>query len=188
MKNTLSLANNCLIAMPSLDGSYFEKAVIYLLEHDEHGAFGLIINKPTDASIDDVLLQINPDYDGNSYPESVYLGGPVDTHRGFVLHRPSNTDTWEQQATLNEEVAITTSADILSAMSNEHGVGEYQIILGYSGWSEGQLEEELAENAWLAVKVPLEQLLKVPAKRRIEVALKPLGIHYNQLSSTSGKA
>lgn len=188
MAKTVSLANSCLIAMPSQAGSYFEKAAIYLLEHDENGAFGLVINKPTDANVDDVLLQINADYSGNSYPEPVYLGGPVDTHRGFVLHRPSNTDTWEQQITLNEHIAITTSADILEAMSKEYSVGEYHIILGYSGWSAGQLEEEIANNIWLVVDTPLEALLQTPHHLRIDAALKPLGIYYNQLAHSSGHA
>lgn len=176
----------CLVAMPGLEGSFFEKTVIYMLDHNEEGAFGLIINKIMDITIDEVLEQINPAYHANLHPDFIYAGGPVDGHRGFVLHQPADTIKWEHQANVNAELAITNSADILEALANGENVMEYMIILGYSGWSPGQLEQEIADNSWINVNIPVKTLLDLPVEKRLDAALQTLGIQYTQLTQTAG--
>lgn len=188
MTDSPFLTHQCLVAMPNLEGSYFEQALIYILEHNDEGAFGLAINKPIDVKVDEILGQLNPDYKASIYPEPVHIGGPVDNHRGFVLHRPGTTGSWEQQVNIDDKLAITSSADILQAMAAEQDVGEYLLVLGYSGWSAGQLEQEMARNSWLAVPVPIVELLKTPTAQRLNMALNQLGIHYAQLSGEAGHA
>lgn len=178
----------CLVAMPCLENSYFEKSVIYLLDHNENGAFGLVINKPMDIAVDEILRQINEDYHSHFHPEPAYAGGPVDGHRGFVLHQPMASGIWQQQATVNHHLAITSSADILHAMSKNENVQEYMIVLGYSGWSAGQLEQEIADNSWLTINIPIADLLRIPAEQRLDAALQTLGIKYAQLGKTAGHA
>lgn len=176
-----------LIAMPSLSCSVFSKSLIYMLEHNREGAIGLIINHPVNITTDDLLLQINPEYNGSSHPQHVYTGGPVDAYRGFVLHQPGK-QTWQNQTTLTPNFAITLSADILEAMSQGEDVQEYMIVLGYSGWAPDQLEQELADNAWLTVATDPVEIFNLQPEQRLYAAARKLGIDYEQLSGDAGHA
>lgn len=176
-----------LIAMPGLNCSVFSGALIYILEHNKDGAIGLIINQTIDTTTDDLLHQINPDYSGNQHLQPIFSGGPVESQRGFVLHRPS-AQLWENQTSLTADFAITVSADILQAMSKGVDIQEYMIVLGYSGWASEQLEQELADNAWLTVATNPVNILNLKPEQRLNAAARELGINYEQLSGDAGHA
>ncbi len=176
-----------LIAMPSLNCSVFSGSLIYILEHNEDGAIGLIVNQPLDITANSLLQQINPDYTDNKHAQHIFCGGPVETQRGFVLHHPGE-HTWENQTTLAPDFAITISADILDAMSKGEDIEEFMIILGYSGWAPGQLEQELVENAWLTVSTNPTDILNLKPEDRLNAAARELGISYEQLSGDAGHA
>ena len=133
-------------------------------------------------------MQLSEGYDQALHPEPIYIGGPVENQRGFVMHRPATTNAWEQQLNLNPDLAITTSADILQAMAHGEDVGEYQVVLGYSGWAAGQLEQEMADNSWINVDIPVTRLLALPSEERLQAALDALGIQYSQLGNDAGHA
>jgi putative transcriptional regulator len=175
----------CLVAMPCLEESFFEKTVIYILEHNEEGAFGLIMNKTIDVTVDDILVQFSADYIDHIHPHKLFTGGPVDNQRGFVLHH-RNEKSWEQQILLENNLAITSSADILQALTQGQDIGDYMMILGYSGWGPEQLEQEIAGNSWLNVNMPMELLLSTPVDRRLDATLNHLGIKYSQLTQHAG--
>eukprot|EP01030_Chromulinospumella_sphaerica_P005998 gene5998-biopygen5229 len=143
-----SLSGQLLIAMPNMLDPSFAGSVVYLCEHSTKGAMGLVINRPTDLAIEGLLEKINVNVQGflpTHFP--VMVGGPVASERGFVLHtEPLN---WSSSLKVNDEISLTTSRDILEAVARGQAPGKWLITLGYAGWGEGQLEEELAQNAWL---------------------------------------
>ena len=181
------LQGQLLIAMPGLTDPLFNGSLVYILEHSDEGAVGLIINKPLDMKVDDVLLQIDENYAGQNYRQAVLKGGPVSDNRGFVLHTLAD-DRWQHQVKLADELFLSTSADILEALAKGVAIGEFQLALGYSGWSAGQLEEELASNSWLNVEMDKNILFTLPIEQRLEAAANKLGINYNLLCATGGSA
>lgn len=183
----VSLRDHFLIAMPSLVDSYFSQSVVYIVEHSPDGAMGLIINQPSGLNLSDVLEQLRPEdtaIHGHKY--SVYNGGPVDTGRGFVLH--SAEQSYQETVPLNG-LMLTTSRDALFAIADQQQAPQKHLIaLGFSGWSAGQLEQEIMQNSWLTVAA-CEQVLfdtAVTEKRAQAAAL--LGINLNQLSTEIGTA
>jgi len=144
-----NLTGHFLIAMPSLNDSFFNQAVTYICEHDKTGSFGLIINQQTDIHLKQVIkemkIESGTDYDKE---QSIFIGGPVDQGRGFILHRP--TGNWSSSLLVNDNVALTTSKDILQAIANNQGPEDCIVALGYAGWAAGQLEQEMADNTWLS--------------------------------------
>lgn len=182
---SISLQGQFLIAMPSLEGSFFEGALIYLIEHNSDGAFGLIVNQQLAISVGEVLKQLNTNYDENLDSTPVINGGPVDPERGFILHRPSS-NAWQGQLLLPDGISLTNSNDILESKAHGEDIGDYVIALGYSGWSAGQLEEEMGDNVWLNVSAPSDAILSLPISDRLNECLKTLGINYQQLSSQAG--
>ena len=182
------IAGQFLVAMPSLAHSFFDHALIYMLDHNEEGAMGLIINQPMDISVDNVLVQLNKNYNAQLYPQPVLCGGPVESYRGFVLHRSNNNQQWQGAMPLPEGIYVTASADILDALIEGRDIGDFLIVLGYSGWAPGQLEQELADNAWLTVKACPDIMFNTDTSRRLEAVTRTLGISYSQLSDTSGHA
>lgn len=176
-----------LIAMPGLNCSVFSGSLIYMLEHNDEGAIGLIVNHPIAITTNDLLRQIDSNYTENRHPQHIFAGGPVATQRGFVLHHPGQ-HTWQNQTTLTDDFAVTVSADILEAMAKGDDVEEYMIVLGYSGWSPQQLEQELADNAWLTVAATPSYILSLQPEQRLNAAAKVLGIDYQQLTGDAGHA
>ena len=176
-----------LIAMPGLSDTLFSGSLIYILEHSDEGAVGLIINKALEISLDEVLLQVDETYTDTAKEQTVLQGGPVSNNRGFVLHTTQGQG-WQHQVTLMEGLYLTTSADILEALAKGVDIGEFQLALGYSGWSPGQLEEELAANNWINVSVDKDILFNTPMEKRLEAAAGKLGITYSLLSATGGSA
>lgn len=186
--SALSLANQFLIAMPSMDDGYFQRSVTYVCEHDSDGAMGLVVNKQTDMSVKRLLSEIDIELPSDSTMEEsmVLSGGPVQNDRGFVLHKGNRT--WSSSLELEEGIMVTTSKDILENLGKKSGPDEFVVTLGYAGWSAGQLEEEIANNSWLTVKADPAVIFNTPVEKRWEVAVQMLGIDISQLTSFAGHA
>ncbi|MES2071900.1 MAG: YqgE/AlgH family protein [Pseudomonadota bacterium] len=187
----LNLANHFLIAMPSMLDPIFGGSVIYLCEHNQRGAMGLVINKPTDMTISglfdriDLKLEIIP----NSHPmreQPVMFGGPVQDDRGFVLHAPVGKFSSSLQVT--DDIAFTTSRDVLEAVAAGEGPDRVLVSVGYAGWSAGQLEQEILANGWLTVAADASILFDLPIEERFLAAIKLLGIDPMMLASVAGHA
>ncbi|MCG6966318.1 MAG: YqgE/AlgH family protein [Chromatiaceae bacterium] len=187
MNQTASLKNQLLIAMPNLQDPNFARTVTYICEHGDHGAMGIVLNRPTDLRLVDVLrhMQIEGGL-GEAGEQIVYLGGPVEEERGFVLH--TRTEPWGSTLAVNADISITTSRDILEAMARGDGPAQALVALGYAGWGAGQLERELQENAWLSGPADQSILFELPAEQRWEAAARLLGIDVNLLSGEAGHA
>ncbi len=192
----INLTHHFLIAMPGLEDESFARSVVYLCEHSERGALGLIINKPTDITLkglfDKVDLSLRRE---DLTKEPVFQGGPVQTERGFVLHEPMLMDKGETDEsayastmTIPGGLEMTTSKDVLEALSTGAGPRRVLITLGYSSWGEGQLESELAENAWLTVAADLSVIFDTPVPERYDRALSLLGLRAWMLSPEAGHA
>jgi len=184
----LSLQNHYLIAMPALADFNFSHAVVYICAHNDEGAMGIVINRPLmDLKLGEVLSQLNIESDKSELVNlPVYLGGPVQPERGFIIHRPN--DSWQSTLVMSDEVGVTSSQDILFAMVEGQGPEEFLVTLGYAGWEPGQLEEELSSNLWLTAPADPSILFDTPVERRWEKAAASLGVDINKLSSDSGHA
>ena len=181
------LSNHFLIAMPSLKDPNFSRTVTYICEHNADGAMGIIINRPMDFRLDEVLEHMGVDSDNAEVnDELVYAGGPVQRERGFVLHRPAGR--WDSSLNISAEVAVTTSRDVLEAMALGSGPEEYLVALGYAGWGEGQLEQEMIDNAWLAGPMTPELMFHTPAEQRWSSAAALLGVDIRMMSNQVGHA
>jgi len=187
----LNLANHFLIAMPSMLDPIFGGAVVYLCEHNASGALGVIINKPTDMTIDVLLdridlqlgIQINQDANAN---KPVMFGGPVQVERGFVLHAPPGAFSSMMQ--VSEDVALTTSKEVLEAVAAGNGPRQILVALGCAGWGAGQLEQEIVRNGWLTVKADPAVIFDTPIETRFAAAIKLLGIDPMMLAGDAGHA
>lgn len=182
-----SLANHLLIAMPSLHDPNFERSVIYVCEHHEHGSVGLIVNRPMQYPLSIVFeqLQIEPiRVEQNGLP--LLFGGPVQPERGFVIHK--QTGGWRSSLFLQDEVTVTTSNDIIRAIAQDIGPKDVLVTLGYSSWEENQLEREVMDNTWLVCPYKSEILYEVPFEKRWDYAGSTLGIKMSQLVSSAGHA
>tara|TARA_Y100001968_G_scaffold333651_1_gene397993 strand:- start:7086 stop:7649 length:564 start_codon:yes stop_codon:yes gene_type:complete len=187
MTHNTSLSNHFLIAMPSLHNSGFEHSLIYICEHHIEGAVGLMINRPLSISLNTVFEQMNiTQFSAKRAHDPVLLGGPVQTERGFVLHRPSGQ--WRSSLFLEDSVTVTTSNDIIRAISIDEGPADSVVTLGYSSWQKNQLEEELLANKWLVCPYRAELLYEVPFHKRWEYAGLSIGVKMGQLSGIAGHA
>lgn len=184
-----SLQNHLLIAMPSLQDTFFERSVIYLCEHDEKGAMGIMINRPIGIDVNELLrqMQLDEEFDlVTSLGSTVLIGGPVNPERGFVLHTPQST--WNNSQGLTDEIMLTTSRDVLNALGSEAAPEQFIVALGYAGWSRNQLEQELADNTWLSIPATKELLFDIGFDDRWQQATESLGFDIWQLSNQTGHA
>jgi putative transcriptional regulator len=187
----MNLVGHFLISMPAMQDPHFAGTVIYLCEHTQKGALGLVINRPTELTVNslfekiDLTLEIEYEPIGRA---PVYYGGPVQTDRGFVLHTPAQNDTFSSSLKVEDSLALTTSKDVLEAMSRGQGPLQTLITLGYSGWGEGQLEKEIAQNAWLTVKADADIIFNVAAEQRFTRAMKLLGVDPTRIMPGAGRA
>ncbi|MGI9212248.1 MAG: YqgE/AlgH family protein [Methylococcaceae bacterium] len=180
-----NLTNQFLVAMPGLNDPVFSKTVTYLCQHTNDGALGIMVNRPSEMTLTDILSQMNIEVgDRLAHSIPVYLGGPVHPERGFVLHEP--TGQWDSTLVISPEVSLTTSRDILEALSVGDGPQRVLIALGYVGWSQGQLEAEIAENAWLNTPASTTVLFEQPSSQRWKAAAGLLGININLLTTQAG--
>ena len=189
------LSHHFLIAMPGLEDPTFAKSVVYLCEHSERGAMGLIINKPSELSLKHLFEKVElPLHREDLLQSNVLMGGPVQGERGFVLHEPVLTEASGQDplyaSTLSVPggLAMTTSKDVLEAMANGSGPHRVVVTLGYASWGEGQLESEIGENSWLTVEADPAVIFDTPIEQRYDKALGLLGLQSWMLSSEAGHA
>jgi len=192
----MNLTHHFLIAMPGLQDKAFNRSVVYLCEHSERGALGLVINKPSEINLgvlfEKIELHLSRPELGNA---PVFQGGPVQTERGFVLHEPvfadadkPNESVYASTMTIPGGLEMTTSKDVLEALATGAGPRKVLVSLGYSAWGEGQLESELAENSWLTVSADPSVIFDTPIEDRYEKALSLLGLQSWMLSPGAGHA
>ena len=192
----INLTHHFLIAMPGLEDESFSRSVVYLCEHSERGALGLIINKPSKLSLQGLLQKVDLGLKREDLrDQQVFTGGPVQTDRGFVLHEPmiiegapENESAYASTMTIPGGLEMTTSKDVLEALSDGAGPRRVLVTLGYSSWDEGQLESEIGENAWLTVEADPEVIFSTPVDERYDRALGLLGLQRWMLSPESGRA
>lgn len=187
----LDLTNHFLIAMPSMLDPIFAGTVIYICEHNAQGAMGLIINKPTDMTVSGLFERIDLKLENipDSHPigkRLVMFGGPVQDDRGFILHAPVGEFTSTLKVT--DDIAFTTSRDILEAVAAGDAPERLMLSIGYAGWSAGQVEQEILANGWLTVAADPHILFDVPMEERFVAAMKLLGIDPLMLSAVAGHA
>jgi putative transcriptional regulator len=181
------LTNQFLIAMPGMDDPNFAQTVTLVCDHGEQGALGIVINRPLGMDLGDVFAQLGLDASKSRVARQPVLhGGPVQTDRGFVLHSPGQG--WESTLPISDRLHVTTSRDILDALAGGGGPERAVIALGYAGWEAGQLEDEVARNAWLTAPADESLLFEVPAEDRWQAAGRLLGINLLHLSSDAGHA
>ena len=187
MDVTTDLTGHFLIAMPALEDPNFHHTVTLICQHNEEGAMGVVFNRPLEIDLGEVLkhMEIVP-ADKDMEQEHVYNGGPVQTERGFVLHRPDGD--WESTMPISDELAVTTSRDIIEDIANNKGPEKYLIALGYAGWEAGQLEYEIGENAWLSGPSSADIVFEIPYEKRWESAASVIGVDLNLLSGDMGHA
>jgi putative transcriptional regulator len=183
----INLSRHFLIAMPAMADPIFSRAVVYLCDHNDQGAMGIIVNRPLGMDMKGLFAQIDVELNRhNVASQAVYFGGPVQTDRGFVLHQPLGN--WQSTMSVEDEMGLTTSKDILLAVGRGEGPDRLFVTLGYAGWEAGQLEVELAQNAWLTVEADPEVVFAQPSEQRYDLALKLLGVDIAMLSDTAGHA
>lgn len=192
----VNLTHHFLIAMPGLEDPSFAKTVVYVCEHTERGALGLIINKPSDIKLKNLFDKVElPLFRADLSELPVFKGGPVQTERGFVLHdaifaaddKPLEA-VYASTLTIPGGLEMTTSKDVLESMSSGGGPRRVLVTLGYASWGEGQLESELSENSWLTVAADLAVIFDTPVAQRYEQALKLLGLQAWMLQPQAGHA
>ena len=187
------LANQFLIAMPGMVDPNFARSVIYLFEHTERGAMGLVVNRPTELDLGtlfdkiELKLEIAP-----LLEQPVYFGGPVQVERGFVLHEPIPSPSYSSSLIIPGGLTMTTSKDVLEALAIGNGPRKFLMTLGYAGWSAGQLEEEITLNGWMNVPLSRQQMADIifdtPSSQRYEKAMSHLGFDPSHLSGEAGHA
>lgn len=184
---TINLTRQFLIAMPAMADPIFAKSLVYVCDHNDQGAMGVIVNRPLGMDMRTLFQQIDIELKREDVADQdVFFGGPVQTDRGFVLHAPLGS--WQSTMSIEDELGLTTSKDVLLAVGEGGGPERMFISLGYAGWEAGQIETELAQNAWLTVDADIEVVFSLPAEQRYEAALGLLGIDMAMLSDTAGHA
>lgn len=183
----LDFRHHFLIAMPAMVDSHFAKTLVYICEHNEQGALGIIVNRPTNLTLGELFDQTKiPVSEFKLSGMPVYFGGPVQTDRGFVLHNP--VGQWQSTLSINDNLGLTTSRDILLAVGAGLEPKSLLLTLGYSGWAQGQLEHELTQNAWLTVPASEHILFELSSEERLPAAMALLGVDYASLSEYAGHA
>jgi putative transcriptional regulator len=187
LMDSMNLTHHFLIAMPGLHDPNFYHTVTYICSHNEDGAMGIVINKPLDLVLGEVLEQMDINFEGDIARDTpIYDGGPVQSDRGFILHKYDKD--WESSLKVSDQIGIATSLDILDAIANGEGPENSFIALGYAGWSAGQLEQEMRDNIWLSGPAESHIIFNTPVNQRWNSAAKLLGIDIDQLSPDVGHA
>ena len=188
----INLTHHFLIAMPGLNDAAFGKSVVYLCEHSDRGALGLIINKPSDINLKNLFDKVElPLHRADLTLAPVFHGGPVQTERGFVLHEsimPGHESVYASTMMIPGGLEMTTSKDVLEALSTGAGPRKIFISLGYSAWGQGQLESEISDNSWLTVAADPAVIFDTPVEQRYDKALLLLGVQSWMLSPDAGHA
>jgi putative transcriptional regulator len=187
-----NLTNHFLIAMPALNDELFGRSVVFLCEHSERGALGLVINKPSDILLPRLFEKVELSMGREDLvTQPVFQGGPVQTERGFVLHEAmagEGESVYASTLAIPGGLEMTTSKDVLEAMASGAGPRKVFVTLGYASWGEGQLESEITENSWLTVEADPRLIFEVPVAERYERAMALLGLQPWMLSPDAGHA
>lgn len=185
--HSVDLTHQFLIAMPAMVDPYFAKTLVFVCEHNDQGALGIIVNRPLDMALGTLFEKVDLPLTSDNFAElPVYFGGPVQTDRGFVLHRPLGN--WQSTLPVSAEIGLTSSRDILQSIGRDGVPSDLLVTLGYAGWSAGQLENEIAQNAWLTVAAKPSILFEMPYEDRLLAAMQMLGISFTNLSDVAGHA
>lgn len=188
---SIDLTDQFLIAMPNMRDDNFAGTVVYLCEHNDNGALGLVINRPTDINLKGLFEKVDLSLDRPDLAGApVYFGGPVQTERGFVLHESLGDDGGHYSSSLKIAggLEMTTSRDVLEALSNGAGPRRIFVTLGYAGWGAGQLEDEISRNGWLTVQARPDVIFETPVEQRYDKALSLLGVDRGFLMGEAGHA
>jgi putative transcriptional regulator len=190
MSNTLgSLRDHFLISMPHLRDETFAQTVVYICDHSEYGAMGIMVNRPSGIRLCDLLSHLELEDNTGLWSERpVFNGGPVRDDRGFVLHLTEPHQTWLSSHAINDEISLTTSLDILEAIARGEGPSTFLVALGYAGWGPEQLEQEMCDNLWLSCQANSDILFHLPLEDRLQAAAATLGINLNLLPAHAGHA
>ncbi len=187
MNQATYFTNQFIIAMPALTDPHFFHTVTYLCQHNQQGALGIVINKSADIKLGEIFSQMNIPVTSLIATEApVFAGGPVQQDRGFVIHTAGGD--WNATMAVSESISLTTSRDVLEAIAQGEGPEQYLVALGYAGWSEGQLEKEMIENAWLTTPYGQQVLFDTPIDLRWNAAALQIGIDINKLTTSAGHA
>lgn len=182
-----NFGNHLLIALPSLRDSFFERSVTLICQHDSDGAMGVMVNRPSDYTVGEVLQQMGIASDDQALQAQVVLaGGPVHPERGFVLH--DGDRTWDSSLDVGGGFFLTTSRDVLEAMARGEGPSQALVALGCAGWGSGQLEQELVDDSWLLVPSRADVLFDLPLAQRWQAAAGSIGVDLLNHASHSGHA
>ena len=185
-----NFTHHFLIAMPGLEDEAFAKSVVYMCEHSERGALGLVINKPGDITLKKLFEKVELPLDRSDLSDApVFQGGPVQTERGFVLHEsmmPGLESVYASTMSIPGGLEMTTSKDVLEALSTGAGPRKVFVSLGYSAWGEGQLESEISDNSWLTVAADIDVIFDTPVAERYDRAMGLLGLQSWMLSPDAG--
>jgi len=185
--SSINLTHHFLIAMPSMADPYFAKSLTYVCEHNDQGALGVVVNRPIDMTLQALFERLSLTLKHKDLSDApIYFGGPVQTDRGFVLHEPAGN--WQSTLRVGDAIGLTTSKDILEAVGRGEGPQKLLVTLGYAGWSAGQLEHELGQNAWLTVEAKDAIIFDLPAEERLPAAMELLGVDYARLADSAGHA
>jgi putative transcriptional regulator len=181
------LTNQLLIAMPTLGDENFSHSVTLICDHSASGALGLILNKPLQMDMGEIFRQLQIDMAGDGAGKCPVLrGGPVQSDRGFVVHRAGGQ--WESTLRVSEAIHVTTSRDVLRAIARGEGPEDAFLVLGYAGWESGQLEDEIRANAWITAPADAKLVFEVPFEKRWNAAAELLGVELSRISPVSGNA
>jgi len=181
----MNLTHHFLIAMPNMADPHFAKTLTFICEHNDQGALGIVVNRPIEMNLHTLLEQVSIPLASEAFKSvPIHFGGPVQVDRGFVLHTPLGQ--WQSTLAVSSEIGLTTSKDILQAVARGEGPGKLLVTLGYAGWAPGQLEHELAQNAWLTVQAKPEVIFDMTAEERLPAAMGLLGIDFASLSEQAG--
>lgn len=184
-----SLRDHFLISMPHLLDDTFAQTVVYMCDHSEYGAMGIVVNRPSGIRMCDLLSHLGLDNQtGLASHRPIFNGGPVRDDRGFVLHTHSSDQHWLSSHTINDELSLTTSLDILEAIARDEGPDTFLVALGYAGWGPEQLEQELRDNLWLSCPANSDILFHLPLEDRLQAAAATLGINLNLMPAHAGHA
>ncbi|MDC9719441.1 MAG: YqgE/AlgH family protein [Gammaproteobacteria bacterium] len=182
-----SLHNFMLISMPQMEDENFTRSLVYICEHSNKGAMGLVINRTNNIAFTDILPQLDiTDSHITNIEQPIFTGGPVQPEHGFVLHTPHSKKQWKSSIRVSEDLCLTTSSDVIDDIAHATGPKHSLIALGYAGWGPGQLEQELVDNAWLCCPFDADIVFNMPAEDRFQAAADLLGIDINLISSKIG--
>jgi len=187
IQQNVDLTHHFLIAMPAMTDPNFARTLTYICEHNNQGALGIVVNRPLGMTLETLLDRIDIPLEAKRFAGlPVMFGGPVQTERGFVLHRP--VGKWQATLSVKDELGLTSSRDILQSVSSVGEPEDFMVSLGYAGWTAGQIEHELAQNAWLTVAADPQIIFRLPPEERLPAAIQLLGFDLSDLSNVAGHA